>query len=138
MVLAKSAFVAVPPPLAKMPPNIPLHCIAVHLFHDFGRTALCRTRRLVAPEESQVDAASGLIRDECRVLMTAVTYRFERRFSTSVLVTRGSRWVMQRSQAKPANRPEPAVAANALRMVFRARGADAQRQRGRIPDLRRR
>lgn len=138
VVLAKAAFVAVEPPFSKMPPNIPLHCIATHFFHDFGRTASCRTRVPVLPEKSQVDAQTGLIEGEPRVLLTAVTYRFDGKYSTSVLVTRGSKWVMQRaaqSRRQTIGVPEHAMAVNALRATIKAKGAKIENISGRTGKL---
>ena len=98
VVLAKSAFVAVEPPLVKMPPNIPLHCIATHFYHDYCRTVRNRFRLRVPPELSECDAESGALRGEEKVLFVALTTRYEWQFTTNILVTSGSRWPLQRTE----------------------------------------
>ena len=71
VVLAKSAFVAVEPPLAKMPPNIPLHSISNHFYHDYCRSTQNRTReKLLNPNESKLDPITGAVPDEDRMLIT--------------------------------------------------------------------
>ncbi len=97
--------------MAKMPPNIPLHCIAHHFYHDYGRTVQLRLRKKVpirteaeletflrteAARRTDGGGAEGDNADqgggESRILLMAVTHRYERQFTTSVLVTGGSRW----------------------------------------------
>ncbi|CAD7956775.1 unnamed protein product [Amoebophrya sp. A25] len=90
VVLAKSAFVAVDPPVLKMPPNIPLHCIVSHFFHDYGRTLRHRLRRRVkTADQSDSDSSMSKKGD---VLCIGMTHRFERTYTTSILVTHGDRW----------------------------------------------
>ena len=74
VVLAKSAFVAVEPPLVKMPPNIPLHCIATHFYHDYCRTVRNRLRKRVPVEFSELDESGTLVGEE-KVLFVALTTR---------------------------------------------------------------
>ncbi|CAD7944724.1 unnamed protein product [Amoebophrya sp. A120] len=130
VVLAKSAFVAVDPPVEKMPPNIPLHSISHHMYHDFTRTLRPRVRRRLLDgslvpannEELRVrlkaayaheqgeqlsipgiksetdkeiwekEKFANLFDEQNRVLCTAVTSRYESKYTTTIFITRGNSW----------------------------------------------
>eukprot|EP00397_Hematodinium_sp_SG-2012_P017258 GEMP01017640.1.p1 GENE.GEMP01017640.1~~GEMP01017640.1.p1 ORF type:complete len:287 (+),score=51.70 GEMP01017640.1:22-861(+) len=67
--LNKSPYICVDPPPKSLPPNVPLHCICGHVYHDAGTTL----RPFGLP-----------------VVLTATTHRYERKYSTTIFVRRSS------------------------------------------------
>lgn len=65
--LNKSPYICVDPLPKSLPPNVPLHCICWHVYHDSGSTL----RRFGLP-----------------VVLTATTHRYERKYSTTIFVRR--------------------------------------------------
>jgi len=80
--LNKSPYVAIDPPPKSLPPNVPLHCICHHVYHDGGSTL--RRYGLKMP-----------------VILLSTTHRYEKKFSTTIFIRRSE--MMAQNNTEPIN-----------------------------------
>lgn len=80
--LNKSPYIAIDPPPKSLPPNVPLHCICHHVYHDGGSTL--RRYGHTMP-----------------VILLSTTHRYERKFSTTIFIRRSE--VMANNDTEPIN-----------------------------------